>query len=313
MKKTFYFLLFPILISALTVIKAQSAENSIGLRIFVNCTGEASALVYQDTLHEGEVYTVKPRTLSAKFSNAQELYDALAGSEFYFESGSLHEDIDVDFIIYDIDCSSGTYLLGPDSVNFFFHADFEVRVNSQYVSGNYYFDNSKHAVFKMYKTAAFKNFFDKTNINPQSLLNYTYINATGDYSTDGITTIDDSTAVTAEMSHFSEVGGISRSVLTGLSSKDLLGNVPSAFELKQNFPNPFNPTTVIEYGLPERSFVELNVFNILGNKVASLVNNTQDAGMHSIRFDGTNLPSGMYIYSLKAGSHVIAKKMILIK
>ena len=119
--------------------------------------------------------------------------------------------------------------------------------------------------------------------------------------------------VTAELSHFSEVAGISKSVLTGLSSGDLLDNVPSTFILKQNYPNPFNPSTVISYGLPKRSFVELNVYNILGNKVASLVKSVQDAGMHSLRFDGRNLPSGMYIYRLKAGSNLIAKKMLLIK
>ncbi len=313
MKKMFYFFLVLFLIPALSFVNAQSSENNIGLRIFVNCTGEGAALVYQDTLHEGEVYTVKQKTLPAKFQNAQELYDALVGSEFYFESGSLHEDIDVDFIIYDIDCSSGTYLLGPDSVSFFFHADFEVRVNGQYVTGNYNFDNSKHAIFKMYKTAAFHNFFDKTNIDPQALLSYVYKTATGGYSTDGITTIDNASSVTAEMSHFSEVGGIPSSVLTGLSSNDRLNNIPSSFELKQNYPNPFNPSTLIQYGLPERSFVEISVYNILGNKIASLVNSTQDAGMHSIRFDGSRLPSGIYIYSLKTGNGIIARKMLLIK
>ena len=185
MKRTLYFFLLMLIFSGLSVVYAQSVDNSIFLRIFVNCSGAGSILVYQDTLHEGEVYTVKQKTLPPNFQNAQDLYNALAGSEFYFESGALHENISVDFIISDIDCSSGTYLLGPDSVSFFFHADFLVSVNGSYVNGYYYFDNSKHAVFKMYKTAAFHNFFDKTHIDPQSLLSYAYIDATGDYSTDG--------------------------------------------------------------------------------------------------------------------------------
>lgn len=313
MKKLFSFFLVSFILSALSVINAQSVENSVNLRVFVNCKGEGSALVYQDTLYEGEIYTVKQQTLPVKFQMAQDLYNALAGSEFYFESGALHENIDVDFIIYDIDCSSGTYFLGPDSSKLFFHADFEVRVNGSYVNGYYYFDNSKHAIFKMYKTPAFKKFFSETQLDPHDLLNFAYIDPTGNYTTDGLTTLEDSSSITAELSHFSEVEGTSKSVITGLASRDLLNNVPSSFELKQNYPNPFNPSTMVEYGLPERSLVELNVYNILGKKVASLVNSVQDAGMHRLRFDGTNLPSGVYIYSLKTGSGVIARKMLLMK
>ena len=92
-----------------------------------------------------------------------------------------------------------------------------------------------------------------------------------------------------------------------------IGDIPTVFALEQNYPNPFNPTTVIEFALPKQSDVKLAIYNILGEKVAELVNGQMVAGYHSIDFDASNLASGMYIYSIKAGSFVSVKKMLLLK
>ena len=99
--------------------------------------------------------------------------------------------------------------------------------------------------------------------------------------------------------------------LTSIESE--LNNVPSEYVLNQNYPNPFNPTTNISFGLPQRSNVVLKVFNMLGEQVAELVNETLEAGTHLYNFDATNLTSGIYFYSLQAGTSSISKKMILIK
>ncbi|WP_234570936.1 S8 family peptidase [Rhodohalobacter sp. 614A] len=88
---------------------------------------------------------------------------------------------------------------------------------------------------------------------------------------------------------------------------------PSEFNLEQNYPNPFNPSTVIRYALPETSSVELDIYTIDGQKVATLVNESQNAGNHTITFDGSNLSSGVYIYRLTTGQFVVSKKMVLIK
>ena len=85
------------------------------------------------------------------------------------------------------------------------------------------------------------------------------------------------------------------------------------FKLNQNYPNPFNPTTMIKYAIPERSFVELKVFDILGREVASLVNEEQDAGYYEFNFNAVKLSSGIYFYRIKADDFVQTKKMILIK
>jgi len=89
--------------------------------------------------------------------------------------------------------------------------------------------------------------------------------------------------------------------------------IPNKFELFQNYPNPFNPSTQISYQLPENSFVNLVVYNSLGQKVEELVNQEQTSGKYSVKFDASNLPSGVYIYKLQAGEFSSVKKMLLTK
>jgi photosystem II stability/assembly factor-like uncharacterized protein len=89
--------------------------------------------------------------------------------------------------------------------------------------------------------------------------------------------------------------------------------LPLAFRLAQNYPNPFNPSTTIGYGLPNRSHVTLTVFNTLGQQVATLQNGEQDAGYHEVKFDATNLSSGVYFYRMQAGSYVETKKLLLMR
>ncbi len=89
---------------------------------------------------------------------------------------------------------------------------------------------------------------------------------------------------------------------------------PEKFELMQNYPNPFNPSTTIQYIIPERGVkVTLKVFDIAGREVSTLIDEFQNAGNYSVEFDARNLPSGVYFYTLRAGSFVATKKMLLLK
>ena len=88
---------------------------------------------------------------------------------------------------------------------------------------------------------------------------------------------------------------------------------PQTYELSQNFPNPFNPTTEIIFRVKEENKVTIAVYDILGREVAMLVNKNMEAGTHRITFDGRNLASGMYLYRMKSGDYSAVKKMALIK
>ncbi len=90
-------------------------------------------------------------------------------------------------------------------------------------------------------------------------------------------------------------------------------NTPHEFSLDQNYPNPFNPSTTIKWQLAAGSFVTLKVYDVIGNEVATLINNELDAGSHSVNFDASHLSSGIYFYTLKAGSFIQTNKMLLLK
>lgn len=89
--------------------------------------------------------------------------------------------------------------------------------------------------------------------------------------------------------------------------------LPQAYALEQNFPNPFNPTTSINFSLPQNEHVQITVHNMLGQQVHTLVNEVRPAGTHTIRFDASNLTSGVYIYRMQAGSFTTSMRMTLLK
>ena len=89
--------------------------------------------------------------------------------------------------------------------------------------------------------------------------------------------------------------------------------VPDKFELFQNYPNPFNPVTNIKFALPKTTKVAINVYNLLGEKVATLLNEDKEAGFYNIQFDASNFSSGVYIFRLATEDFIQTKKMTLIK
>ena len=103
--------------------------------------------------------------------------------------------------------------------------------------------------------------------------------------------------------------------LTNSSSvgNEELAALPEKFDLKPNYPNPFNPSTQIAFDLPESTDVRLMVFDVLGRQVATLINQSMKAGTHTVSFDAQRLASGVYIYRLEAGSFSMTRNMMLIK
>ena len=112
--------------------------------------------------------------------------------------------------------------------------------------------------------------------------------------------------------YFDDLRAVKKS--TNISSIDLTNkSFPNNFKLWQNYPNPFNPNTSIQFGIRSSQFVTLKVYDVIGNEIATLVNEEKPEGVYEVTWNADNLPSGVYFYQLKAGSFVEMRKMILLK
>lgn len=107
----------------------------------------------------------------------------------------------------------------------------------------------------------------------------------------------------------SEVGTLS-SITTSVENNN---ETPKDFQLMQNHPNPFNPSTTIRYTIPVESAIQIKIYNVMGMEIETLLNRKQSAGYYNLTFDASNLPSGVYFYTIRANNYTDTKKMILLK
>jgi hypothetical protein len=108
-----------------------------------------------------------------------------------------------------------------------------------------------------------------------------------------------------------ELANFARDIAVGISKT--ASRKAEEYQLLPNYPNPFNPSTKIKFDLPKSEFINLKVYNILGEEIAIVVSNKLQAGNHTYEFDGSNLSSGIYFYRIEAGEFQDVKKMILLK
>lgn len=113
--------------------------------------------------------------------------------------------------------------------------------------------------------------------------------------------------------HVADIGAYEYQGISFTGINESKSNIPKAIQLFQNYPNPFNPTTIIKYVLPKSSKVKIEIFNVLGQQVAVLVNEFIAAGTHQIQFNAENLSSGIYYYSIQVGKFSDVHKMILLR
>lgn len=157
---------------------------------------------------------------------------------------------------------------------------------------------------------------------------YAISDGNGQYYAEGLTS--GSYCVTAEMFEYKEsskefvdlntdsgINPVINFTIQPQSVTSVNGNVsaavPMEYSLKQNYPNPFNPTTTIGYSIPKNGNVTLKVYNILGKEIATLVNEEKSAGNYSVKFNAKDIPSGLYLYTLTAGSYTETKKLVVLK
>ena len=93
----------------------------------------------------------------------------------------------------------------------------------------------------------------------------------------------------------------------------MAGEIPGSFALEQNYPNPFNPSTTISFDVPKQSHLRLAIYDVLGRQVKTLVDEEKNPGRYSVTFDASNLPSGVYLYRLEAGSFSEVRKMVVVR
>lgn len=125
----------------------------------------------------------------------------------------------------------------------------------------------------------------------------------------GITFIDTSTGTAV-----GDNGKIIRTTNGGVTLvRPVSTEIPGQFSLEQNYPNPFNPATKIRFQIPDFAFVNLKIYDVIGRPVAVITDENLRPGSYEVDFDGSNLPSGVYVYKIAAGSFTASKKMILIK
>ena len=112
----------------------------------------------------------------------------------------------------------------------------------------------------------------------------------------------------------SNSSGIFHFKTVNLTNGDILnGTIPKSFELSQNYPNPFNPITTIKYAVPQQSFVNISIYNLLGEKILTLINEDKQPGNYEVLFDGSNLSSGVYFYKIVSSNFIETKKLILMR
>ncbi len=294
-------LLFILMVFSLEL-KAQTPDT-ITIKLYI-AQGFQILELATGKVVEGQEYIIPPATLSPPFNNYQYYYDAIVGSKFYIEDGGLDHNVLIR-ILLEVPPQIPWIV---DGKRVWFFATFEV---DGVIGQDFYFLNDKAAVLEIPRTQAFDLMIQQLGFTPGTHWLFTYYKQGVGFVNLDISTINQPDKVICKLRHFSEVAGSTQSELN--VDELIAGKIPSSFELNQNYPNPFNPSTTIEYSIPEKSFVELSLYNAIGKKVAVLVEGLKEAGVYRYYLNAKNLPAGIYIYKLEANKKVLSRKMVLLK
>lgn len=299
MKKFFMTLLF---ILSPAVLSAQ-VQDTISLKLYIT-EGFQIVEIASAKIVEGQEYILSPTTLNPPFNGYQYYYDALVGSKFYIEEWGLDHNVNINILL----SVPPTIPWLVDNKRVWFFATFEVE---GVIGQDFYFLNDKAAVLEIPRTPAFDAMIQQLGFTPGTHWFFTYYKTGVGFVNIDISTINQPDRVICKLRHFSDVVAGDQSLVS--VDENLIAKAPVNFELSQNYPNPFNPSTDIEYYVPEKSHISIKIFDIIGNEIMTLVNETKHKGYYKVKFDASSLPSGVYIYKLESNKVTLSRKMSLIK
>jgi hypothetical protein len=283
--------------------------------------GDIRIPIKEGSLLENQKYFLPDFNFSSVYQGIGSPYRSVSGS--YFSLGDISdEDLFLDiFLTYDFKTNQPPKVFNEKLFLYLIVNVFKLPDYTP-VTGNYLFKKGEYFTFHIEKKDSFVAQVRKLRLNPDSL-QIAYITQNG-FDGSGITTTDTKNFIEFKASHFSKFGGGRRGIAGNTDVKESV-NFPHEFRLEQNYPNPFggtagtNSSTIIKYTLPSNGYVRLTVYDLLGRKVAELVNQTQKAGSYSVRFNSNalgGLPSGVYLYRIEVNgkkNFVGVKKLLLIK
>ncbi len=253
-----------------------------------------------------EIQTINIGDIEAiAFNNSGMLYGALESGKFYL-----------------INLSTGNHSLISDSHLSISGMAFNLATNELYVCTPVGFGRTNDKIYKVDVNTGFSELTGNTGFHPTRHNSLAFDENGNLYCAIGSATeIGELIKINLISGAGTLIGSIGYQNITGLAllpegiasteNDDLI--LPVQYVLNQNYPNPFNPITTINYQIPDVSFITLNVYDVLGKNVATLISKEVPAGNYEIEFDANGLPSGIYFYQLRAGYYSETKKMVLIK
>lgn len=227
------------------------------------------------------------------------MYKKIRSRSFHFlYSGTTFQRVDSLGDVYSLDKTSGNenllYRLSDTSTSIWFTGNMKARFDSSVIRN----------IFGSPRRVLMISYFARDDTTYQRSLLWESL-------ADGIGSLGSGNEYSGYEIKGCRISGVTYGTITSVVLRQ--PPLPATFALRQNHPNPFNPSTTISYELPSCSHITLKVYNLLGQEVATLVNEIQDAGFKSVEFEGSHLSSGVYVYRLQAGRLVENKKMFLLR
>ena len=308
------------------------SNGSTSSSMYADIFNTASAPYYLKTSNSLNSYYIPQKPTAYYFASGREGTITKDSAQFYFVLGDISvDDQAVDFveipdsIVFNSNAVLNTWLISED---------FQLNNNSSFqYSIQYGIGDSSSAAACLANLNSYVNFklqlvdaqtsevigtydevtFDQSNVYQYSSLSY-QVNTSGI----GNRTVylrlvtDDNINARYSLGEIYAADNVLEKAIVKTKNFDGLSSV-NEYTLSQNFPNPFNPATTINYQIPQTGFVTLKIYDILGKEVATLVNEQKNQGRYSVNFDASKLASGVYIYRFRANDYVSSKKMLLLK